>query len=466
MCQRKFRRAWVFVLCLATCLAGGTAPVRAADAGADLVAEIVKLLGHPDREFRAAALEQIRNAAPGKAHTLTFAAQMPKLDPSAQAALITALGGRGDAAARPAVTAMLGSSQEEAVRASALAALGEIGSTEDLPALEKALSAGTGAERQAARTALVRMRGKAVVQQISADSQKAAPPLRAALIEILATRRAVSETPALIAASIENEAQVRSAAMNALGLIGSPDQLSKMIPGVLKAQKGGERDAAERSVAAVCTRIPDENQRAEALIAALDQTAAAERDQLLGLVGRVGGKRLINYVGEIASGDDAARRTLGIDALSKWPDASPADKLLELAEKAQNASERQQAFQGYVKISSTRDNRSDKERLQRMQQAMKAARTPEEEATVINRARTAYAVETLRFVLPYTDKAEFAQLTCETIVELAHHREIRDPNKAEFDKALDKVIQLSKDPEVIDRAQKYKRGETWVRPKK
>ncbi len=57
------------------------------------------------------------------------------------------------------------------------------------------------------------------------------------------------------------------------------------------------------------------------------------------------------------------------------------------------------------------------------------------------------------------------QLACETIVELAHHRELREPNKSEFDPALDKVIKLSNDPVVVDRANRYKRGETWARPK-
>jgi hypothetical protein len=85
---------------------------------------------------------------------------------------------------------------------------------------------------------------------------------------------------------------------------------------------------------------------------------------------------------------------------------------------------------------------------------------------VINRCRTAYDVDTLRFVLPYIDRPQFAQLACETTVELAHHRELRDPNKAEFDKALDKVIEVSKDPVVVDRAGRYKRGETWTRPAK
>ncbi len=87
-------------------------------------------------------------------------------------------------------------------------------------------------------------------------------------------------------------------------------------------------------------------------------------------------------------------------------------------------------------------------------------------ALVINRTRTEYDVESLRFGLPSVDQPQFAQITCETIVEIADHREVRDPNKAEFDKALDKVIKATRAPEVVDRAQRYQRGETWERPKK
>jgi hypothetical protein len=70
----------------------------------------------------------------------------------------------------------------------------------------------------------------------------------------------------------------------------------------------------------------------------------------------------------------------------------------------------------------------------------------------------------VRFVLPYVDQPQFSQIACETIVEIAHHREVRDPHKAEVDKALDKVIAASNDAVVVDRANRYKRGETWQRP--
>src|SRR6516162_636906 len=80
------------------------ATLRAADEKPDeLVQMIVKLLGDEDREFRAAGLDQVRTGAKGAAATKVFAARLPKLDASAQAALLSALADRGDMAARPAV---------------------------------------------------------------------------------------------------------------------------------------------------------------------------------------------------------------------------------------------------------------------------------------------------------------------------------------------------------------------------
>lgn len=442
-------------------------PARAAEKPSDeLLQLIVKLIGDPDREFRAAGLEQVRTAAQGAAATQLFASQLSKLDAGGQVALLHALADRGDAAARAAVLDLAASSKEATVRAAAIGTLGQLGSAADIPLLIGGLSAPSPAEQVAARQSLVELKGDAISKALGSALKTAPAGAKSQLIDVLATRRASGELAALVAATVDDSAQVRGAAMNALGQLGRPAQIASMLPGVLAAQPGGERDNAERNVALVCARIVNEEERGTRLIEALESVPSTDRDQLLSLVGRVGGKKLINFVGDIATGQDVARRRLGIDALSKWPDASVADKLLEIASQATDPGERSQAFQGYVKIGATRDTRNDKQRLERMKQAMKAAKTPEEQALVINRTRTAYDVESVRFVLPYVDQPRFAQIACETIVEIAHHREVRDPNKSEFDKALDKVIQITKDPVVVDRAQRYKRGETWERPKK
>jgi HEAT repeat protein len=459
----------VLTCLIAACLLSLFSPAMtgADDSSSDeLVRLIVKLIHDSDREFRAAGLEKVRTSAKGAAATQFFAEQLKSLDAQGQTALLSALADRSDATARGAVVALFTSSPDEQVRAAAITAIGSLGTVADLPLLIKTMSTASGGEQAAARKSLVQIRGEAVNKSLAAELKSAAPNVKASLIEILAARRAGDELPALVAATVDDNSQVRSAAMSALGQIGNPEQVAPMLPGVLKAEKGGERDNAERNVALICSRLDNEDRRGEVIINALKTVAAADRDELLPLVGRVGGRKLINFVGDFASETDPDRRRLGIDALSKWPDASVADKLLEIADKAADPAERRLAFQGYVKISATRDNRPDKQRLDRMMQAMKAAKTPEEQLLVINRTRTAYAVESVRFVLPYVDEPKFSETACETIVEIAHHREVRDPNKAEFDKVLDKVIAVTKDPVVVDRAQRYKRGETWERPKK
>ncbi|MFP6694424.1 MAG: hypothetical protein VB875_15485, partial [Pirellulales bacterium] len=73
--------------------------------------------------------------------------------------------------------------------------------------------------------------------------------------------------------------------------------------------------------------------------------------------------------------------------------------------------------------------------------------------------------DTLDFIMSFVDDPKFTEQACYSVVELAHHRSLREPHKAEFHKALDKVIKLSKDATVIDRAERYKKGQTWVRPK-
>ncbi len=438
----------------------------AADTPNEFLQLVVKLIGDSDREFRAAGLDHVRTPAGGSEGTKLFAGRLPELDSSGQAALVSALADRGDPAARPAIVGLLKSSADESVRTAAISALGKLGEPADLPLLMTYLSSKSAAEQAAAQATLTQMQGEKITKALAAELSSCSHATKAALIDVLAARRASNELPVFLAASVDDDAQVRTAAMAALGQLGSADQLAAMLPGILKAQKGGERDAAEKSVAMVCSRIDNEDQRGTQLIKALDAVDMAQRDQLLSLVGRAGGKKLIDFVGQIATASDAERRKLGIDALSKWPDASTADKLLEIANTTKDSAERSQAFQGYVKIAATRDKRNDGQRLDCMKQAMQAAKSNEEQLLVINRCRTAYDVETLRFVLPYVDKAPFAETACETIVELAHHREIRDPNKVEFNKALDQVIAISKNPEVVERANRYKRGETWERQAK
>jgi HEAT repeat protein len=454
---------YLISLTLTICMLPFSEALPADEASTELVQMIVALMGNQDQDFRAAGLEHVRSGAKGTTATKLFTDQLAKLPAASQVSLLSALADRGDTSAKPVILQLQKTSQDDSVKGASIAALGRLGNAADIPLLIDSLTSKSDVEQAAARKSLSQLNGNDVTKQLSTRLNEAAPALKASLIEVLATRRAKDAVPAIIAAAVDETSNVRGAAMNALGQMGSPDQIAAILPGVLKAVKGGERDAAEKNVALVCARIEKENLRAEALIKAMETIPMSDRDQLLSLVGRVGGKKLIEYVGDIAQGTDASRRKLAIDALSKWPDASVADMLREITEKASDSGERNAAFQAYVKVCAARDRRKDEERLESLKKAFKIAKNADEQSLVINRCRTAYHVDTLRFVLPHLDDAQFAQIACETIVELAHHREVRDPNKAEFDKALDKVIETSKNATMVERAKAYKKGETWSR---
>ena len=431
----------------------------------ELVQMVVKLLSEQDKDLRAVGLDQVRNEAKGNAATKQFAAQLPKLNAAEQVGLLGALADRGDNAALPAIIELLTDSRNEIVRAAAVTAIGSLGDSTNLALLLKALANGSAAEKTAAKSAVQRLRGEEVPGAIAAALKNSPPPICVVLIEVLAERRALTTVGDLLTAATGDDAKVRRAAMVALSQLASANHLPGMFKAVLKAENGTEREAAEKAVAVVAGGIDDADARASAILSAWAKFNAQDQIVLLPTLGRVGSAKVYTVVKSAMTGEDPARRDAGLRALCNWPDSTVLDELLEAAEKADSPAHRAMIFQAFVRIGSTRDNRTDLERLARMKQAMAAAKTAEERALVVNRCRTSYSIESLRYVLPFLEQPEFVQLACETIVELAHHRELREPNKGEFDPALDKVIKLSKDAVVVDRANRYKRGETWARPK-
>ena len=459
----RFLRCGVVSLCAALVFAFSS---FAKDESNDqLVQMVIKLLSEQDKDLRAVGLDQVRNEAKGDAATKQFAAQLPKLSAAEQVGLLSALADRGDHAALPAVIELLNKSDDETVRVAAVTTIGSLGDSTHLALLLKALASGRRCRKNRREISCPTTSRRRSSWRNRRSAQKFATP------HVRCPHRSSRRAPRLttvgdlLAAATGDDAKVRRAAMVALSQLASANNLPGMFKAVLKAEKGTEREAAEKAVAVVAGGIDDADARASAMLSAWAKFNAQDQIALLPALGRVGGAKIYTVVKKAMADEDMAHRDAGLRALCNWPDSTVLDELLALAEKADSPAHRAMIFQAFVRIGATRDDRTDLERLARMQQAMAAAKTAEERALVVNRCRTSYSIESLRYVLPYLEQPEFVQLACETIVELAHHRELREPNKSEFDPALDKVIKLSKDAVVVDRANRYKRGETWARPK-
>lgn len=456
----KQRFAAVGVLVSVICFFGSNSAALSQD---DVIELVIGLLTDADKDIRALAFEQVRSEVPGEAATKRFAALLSELPPDSQTGLLSALADRGDAAAAPAVRDLLAESKAETVRVAAIKALGKLGSADDLGSLLMLISKGTPGEQEAARRSLVVLPGSEVSAAMAAELNRASAPVRVTLLEILTTRRARNTIPSILAAAVDDDPTVRRAAMAALGQIAEPDHVAGMVQGVLKADRGRERDAAEKAVMLVCHRVGDPESWAKPLLDAMGDLSEPDRKILLSTLGRVGGPAALEVVEDLIRDTDPQRHEVGLRALCNWPDASVAFRLLELARTDEDPKHRRTALRALIRVAPLPDNRNDQLRLDLLRTAMVMCQEDADRLQVLDRAKAVRTVQSLRFIMPYLDQPRYAEQACLTVVELAHHSELREAHKAEFHRALDKVIETSNDETVIDRARRYKKGQTWVR---
>ena len=462
--RRSTVNLFLCVLSLAVCCAGLAVP-QAAEPDGELVQMVVELLADKDNDVRALGFDQVRTSASGERATLKFAAQLRTLSPDGQIGLLSALADRGDAAARDEVLSLLNSTTDEGVKTAAIAAIGALAKPADVELLIKLVETGAPGEKAAARAALTTCSCNETVKSMRSELTLAPSSLRVALIEILTMRRALEALPDLLHAAGDDEGGVRAAAMSGLGQLAGAKEIPGMVQGVLKSPRGPERQAAERALLTVCNRVNSEDDQAEPLLDAMETLSNADRQSMLPTLGRTGGVRALKSIESAIADQDPALHDLGIRALCNWPNATIAPRLIELTESEEHDAHRSLALRTLIRVAPLADGRSDEQKLALLQQAKYMCTRDEERQLILQRAAAIRSLESLRFIVPYLEEPAFAQQAAESIVELAHHRGLREPNKAEFDIVLDRVLEISQDPTVRDRATRYKNGQTWNRPR-
>ena len=169
-------------------------------------------------------------------------------------------------------------------------------------------------------------------------------------------------------------------------------------------------------------------------------------------------------VDAMIASDDTGKRTLGLKALTRWPDATVAPRLFDRIAATRDQAERDLLLGALIRIAPLPDNKlDDAGKLDLVKRTMALCTTDADRTRLLERANAIRTVETFRFVVPYLDQPALAPAACKSVVELAHHRNLRDAHKAEFLAALDRVIATAQDAELVERAGRYKEGKTWER---
>jgi len=421
-------------------------------AGDEAGAMILEILADSEPHAQRVAIGHVGRLS--NAAVRLLAAGLPKLPADGQVALLGALGDHKHRSTLPTVLAAF-ESEDEDVKTAALRALGGVGDVSVVPLLVETMTAG-GEPGDTARRSLESIAAEGVDQNLI-EVMKRADDLgqRARFIEILDRRRAVAAVPALLQEALHKDANIRRRSMAALGRLGSAADVPGMIAALLKTEDARERDNTEKAITSVCTRVPDEAQQADPVLAVYATANQADKNIVLPVLGRVGGPKALEQVRVELASTDAERYDSAVRAISNWPDATVAEDLLKISETAKEEGQRIRAVRALARVAVLPSDQPDSEKLALLKRTSERASRAEERNLILDRAKAIRRIETLRFVVPYLDDTETAKRASRTVVDLAHHRGLREPNQAEFDKALKKVTQVCKDQGLVSRAKEY-----------
>lgn len=434
-------------------LAGLRGAILARGAGGGAVlAEALR--SEDDAEFATALL--VAREMNGSRATTTLLEELDTLPPARRALALLALGDRGDRAALP-VALAAARSGPAAVRVAALQALRGLA---DASAVEVLLttSVDDNAEvAEAARSTLAALGGGAVDAAIVTALEGAGGKLRAAVIELVGRRRIESAVPSLRKASTSDDAQVRLAAIQALGRTVGLEDLSLLTTRLVEPGSPEEALVAREALRTACRRMPDAEACAEELESSLAGAAPEAQARLLGVFSAIGGDRALEIVTASAGSENAGVREAATQALGEWRSEDAADALLELIRNYDRDQDRLHALRGFRDLV-VRLGFPKERRIGVCVEAMKLVSADDQRKLVIEALAGIPAPETLDVLTGYLDDPALREAASAAAIKISE-RIVRSRRGA-VARAMGAVADALKEGDLASRARELERQAT------
>ena len=381
----------------------------------------------------------------------TVIADWDRLPVASQLLVLAAIRLRGDRTFAP-VAIVAARSKVHAIAQAGIEAVGVLAGAAGVDVLLP-ITATEGPLLERTWRAIEKLRGADVDAKLAAALQaQGAPERQSRLIQALATRNAVGSVPLLIDRARSGNEDVRAASIDAILRLARPEHVPAVVRLMLEIPQGGQRETLEKAVMLALGSIADADQRTDAALAGVDLRSDAQRIEFLPLLGRIGGARALTLVQAALTSPNPQIYEAGVRAIANWPDATVVEQLAELARKARESRQRIWTLRAMIRVSALPGPLPDDERLTLLKRAMEMAARDDERALALQRASAIRTVDALAFVVPYLEHSSLSPDACRAVVELAHHKELRDPHRNAFTPALRKVIAVTPDTELKDRA--------------
>lgn len=385
-----------------------------------------------------------------------------KLDDLDKAAVLASLTVRRDGRyIKEALEAL--KSENETLRDAGILALETLGSSREIPVLLD--QAFDGKNRDLAKMVLGRKIDRMLDAQLAGRLEKEQDAGRFETVADILNRRSSSVAKNIILKQAQAaECPNRYRLLEIAESLSSKDDVGEYVAAWELLTDRGQRDRAEQIIA----RLVAED--AGPVIAKRTEKNYAAMFSLLGRIGDEASLKEIRArvfkqpleAGMTVSPEYAAT---ALRAMFNWPDGRVADDLLKVAKSDDfNANEKLAALRAFIRVISLPNDKirikiNDKEKVEKLAEAMKLATRVDEKRYVIERVGQVRTVESLTFIMQYFDDAELQDRVCRSVVDLAHHNELRRRDLDAFRAALDKVIEATTDNGLRDRARNYRKAD-------
>lgn len=357
-------------------------------AGRESVPVLTAALQDSAADVRAAAILGLAEVDAAR-----LAEAFPKLSAGEKIEALNQLAERNNTGALPLFLDATRSDVAE-VRAAALLCLAEIGTAAQAPVLVEAASRMKGAEQDAARYALVRIRGSEMDAAIVNAIAKATAPAKIEWIRAAGERGITSAAGVLVSAAADPDAKIRQESIRALRGIAAPENAPALIE-LLKKADDDDREDAQLALTAAIRRAAQPDLK-PVLNAYRGADSPAIKASLLTVMASTSDNSALPSLREALHDNDASVHRAAVNGLAEWTTPDPMEDLLQVARKPPNPAAAVLAVRGYIRLVQLPAGRSPAETAKLLGAAMDVAARPEEKKTVLAALQRLPSPESLR----------------------------------------------------------------------
>jgi HEAT repeat protein len=419
-------------------------------AGLDL---LVEQLRSPDPALFGIGLRTAREL-PGREVTDALAAEMGRCTPERQAYVLLAVADRDDASVFPVILKAAQSGPPE-VRIVAVGILDRLGRSDSVPVLLDAAVSSDKNLAQAALGALVRLPGKEVDSDLLARLPHSAGRSREILIDLASQRRIDGALLPILVFAEDGDAAARSAAVQAIGILGNDKQTAILARLAGKAQTPKERADCEMALIAIAGRagtacLPD-------LLTLARNDDSAVRIIGLHVLASAGGREALAAVRAALEDKDEAVQDEAVRTLSTWPnnwpeDSAVAEPLLTLAKSAGKSSYQVLGLRGYLQYVQGDKQLKNDEKVALVKEVLPLAKRPEEQRLAVAVVGAIPTAKALDLLVTLASEPAIVEEACSAILAM-QSKNLKEVPKELRRKALETVAERSKNGPTKAKAQ-------------